>query len=122
MHSTAIRQQELCELLQAASELRKALDRAQTRTKRKSAPPILPQHFDDLIKATRFVESSLETLVDAHEGDVARELPQIMRERKGFPGWEGWISIVQQHLCQLSVDERAERAREEAASLKVVNS
>lgn len=98
LHSTPLRQQELSELEQAASELLKALDRARQRTIRKPVAPILPQHFNDIIKAMRFVLGSLETLCDAHPGDSPQVLMDLIQERSGFSGWESWVALVQEQL------------------------
>lgn len=98
LHSTPLRQQELSELEQAASELRKALERAQQRTTRKPARPIFSSHFSDIIKAMRFVENSLQTLCDAHEGDSHETLKDLINERSGFSGWEAWTSLVKEQL------------------------
>ena len=98
LFSTPLRQHELCELLQAASELRKAIDRAQQRSERAPSPPILPQHFTDSLKALRFVEHSLETLIDAHPGEAVQELTNLIAERANFPGWEQWLTLVTEQL------------------------
>jgi len=98
LHSTPVRQQELSELEQAASELRKALERAQQRTVRKAAAPILPSHFVDIIKAMRFVESSLETLCDAHPGDSRSHLLDMINERSAFSGWEAWTTLLSEQV------------------------
>lgn len=99
LHSTPLRQQELSELEQAASELRKALERAQSRTMRKPAGAILPGHFADIIKAMRFVEYSLQTLCDAHPGDPQSVLLDLVNERSGFSGWEAWTSLLKEQLA-----------------------
>ena len=98
LHSTPLRQQELSELEQAASELLKALERAQQRTQRKQVVPILPQHFIDIIKAMRFVVSSLETLCDAHPGDAPGVLLDLIEERSEFSGWENWTALLREQL------------------------
>lgn len=98
LHKTPLRQQELSELEQAASELRKAIERAQTRTARKSSGPILPEHFNDILKAIRFVESSLQTLCDAHPGDSRSVLVDLINERSGLSGWETWASLIMEQL------------------------
>lgn len=98
LHSTPLRQQELSELEQAASELRKALERAQQRTTRKPVAPIMPQHFNDILKAMRFVEQSLQTLCDAHPGDSAGVLKDLINERSEFSGWETWTSLLREQL------------------------
>ena len=104
LHSTPLRQQELSELEQAASELRKALERAQSRTMRKPAGAILPGHFTDIIKAMRFVEYSLQTLCDAHPGDPHNVLVDLVNERSSFSGWETWTSLLKEQLA-LSAQE-----------------
>ena len=102
LHRTPLRQQELSELEQAASELRKALERAQQRCERKPLAPIMPLHFNDLIKAIRFVESSLQTLCSSHPGDSLGELSDLIRERSQFSGWEAWISLVSEQVAVAS--------------------
>ena len=101
LHNCAVRQQELGELEQAASELRKALDRAMKRAERQASPPILPQHYTDIIKAARFVELSLKTLYDAHSGDSRAELLDLINERSAFAGWESWASLLREQLGSL---------------------
>lgn len=103
LHSTPLRQQELGELAQAASELRKALERGQKRTERKALPPIFPRHFSDIIKAARFIENSLQTLVDAHPGDSNNIIKQLVEERIEFPGWQTWTSLVREQLASVEI-------------------
>jgi len=98
LHRTALRQQELSELEQAAAELRKALERAQSRCTRNPKAPIMPQHFADLLKAMRFVEASLQTLCDSHQGDSLTTLAEMIQERSGFSGWESWTSLLNEQL------------------------
>jgi len=99
LHSTPLRQQELAELEQAASELLKALERAQQRTVRKAPKPIMASHFADIIKAMHFVEASLQTLCDAHEGDNQAILMDLINERSQFSGWEVWTSLLKEQLA-----------------------
>ena len=96
LHNTRVRQQELSELEQAASELRKALERAQMRLKRRTVSRILPEHFIDIMKAIRFVEMSLQTLCDAHPGDTEEEMQELIEERSHFTGWESWTALVKE--------------------------
>lgn len=105
LHSTPLRQQELSELEQAASELRKALDRAKQRTARAPAGPILPAHFKDVIKAMVFVESSLQTLVDAHDGDDEEALTELIDERTSLTGWEAWTTLLSEQIALSDSDE-----------------
>ena len=105
LHSTRLRQQELSELEQAASELRKALERAKLRTARNPAGAIVPAHFRDIIKAMNFVEASLQTLCDAHDGDDYQTLCELIRERSQLSGWEAWTSLLQEQLATQREDE-----------------
>lgn len=98
LHSTPLRQQELGELEQAASELLKALERASKRVGRKPVAPILPQHFQEVIKAMRFVMSSMEAISDAHPGDSEEDLQDLISERKELKGWEGWTALLREQL------------------------
>lgn len=102
LYSTPLRQQELSELEQAAAELRKAIERAQQRTIRKAPKPIMPSHFTDMIKAMYFVERSLQTLCDAHEGDSEAETRELIAERSELSGWEAWTKLFEE---QLSIDQ-----------------
>lgn len=110
LHSTAVRQQELSELEQAAAELRKALERAQQRTVRKAAAPILPSHFVDMIKAMRFVENSLETLCDAHPGDTRSHLIDMIQERSACSGWEAWTALLSEQVVAGTGESVADEA------------
>ncbi|RMD86413.1 MAG: hypothetical protein D6808_03335 [Candidatus Dadabacteria bacterium] len=96
--STPIRQLELVELEQAASELEKSLKRAKQRLERKSVPPIMPEHFTDVIKAMNFVTRSLQTLCDAHPGDSKEDLRDLVEERSACSGWETWSALLQEQL------------------------
>jgi hypothetical protein len=96
--NTALRYTELSELLQAAVELRKALERAQQRTSRQPTPPIIPEHFADIIKAERFIEESLQTLCEVHPGDSEEVLHGLVDERSSSSGWEAWTRNVQAGL------------------------
>lgn len=95
---TAIRQQEISELEQAGAELLKAVRRAQQRSTRRCAGPILPQHFTDIVKALQFVVSSLSTLCDAHPGDTLEELSDLISERADLPGWANWTNLVREQI------------------------
>lgn len=99
LHSTALRQQELSELEQAASELLKAVERAKSRAERTPAPPILPEHFTDIIKALNFLVRSFQTLCDAHRGDTRGEMLSLIAERSEFSGWENWVNLVREQLA-----------------------
>lgn len=96
--STPVRQIELVELEQAASELKKAISRAQSRMEKKPVSPIMPSHFIDIIKAMDFVARSIQTLCDAHPGDSQSELVELVSERTGCNGWETWATLLQEQL------------------------
>ncbi len=125
LHSTPLRQQEISELEQAASELRKAIERARQRTTRNPAGVIMPAHFTDIIKAINFVEVSLQTLCDAHEGDDTKVLSELIQERSEFSGWEAWTSLLREQLgagkaesqqfannCQISIQQLQNSSQE----------
>jgi len=98
LHSTPVRQQELSELEQVASELRKSLERARSRTERSEKGRILPSHYHDILKAMKFVEASLQTLSEAHEGDSQEELAELLAERSQLVGWEAWSAILREQI------------------------
>jgi hypothetical protein len=103
LNSTPLRQVELVELEQAASELKKALLRAKLRLDKGTTPPLLPSHMTDIIKAMDFVNASLQTLCDAHPGDTQDELGAIALERSPMSGWETWASLVEEQLGSAKV-------------------
>jgi hypothetical protein len=111
--STPLRQLELSELEQAASELRKAIERAQQRTTKRAVPPLMPEHFTDLLKAIRFVESSLQTLCDAHPGDQPHTMLEMIQERQELAGWETWTSLLEEQLVSSHESPLAELNRNE---------
>ncbi len=117
LHSTPLRQQELCELEQAASELRKAIERAQQRLTRRAVPPIMPQHFQDVIKAIVFVERSLQTLADAHPGDSSQDLATLLQERSELRGWEGWTNLIREQLTAEAHEHRQVSTLQQAADV-----
>lgn len=100
LYRTRVRLQELGELEHAATELRKAMERAQQRTNRQPCLPIHAEHFEDLIKAMRYVERSLQTLVDAHPGDTSSERDALIAERAKMLGWEGWTRAHKEFIVK----------------------
>ena len=114
LHSTPLRLQELSELEQAAAELRKALERARLRTVRSREGRIMPAHFTDALKAISFIETSLQSLCDAHEGDDYQTLCDLLKERSGSRGWEAWTSLLWEQLSSEEVtDEKSDVAEKE---------
>ena len=103
---TPLRQQELGELEQAASELLKALQRAQQRTERRPVGAILPAHFNDIIRAVRFVKDSMQMLCNAHPGDSEEEMLDLIRERSELSGWETWTALVREHARETAHTQR----------------
>ena len=120
--STPLRQHEISELEQAASELIRALERAKQRCERRPSPPILPNHFKDVIKAMDFVVRSLQTLCDAHEGDATEVLSDLIQERSQFTGWEGWANLLKEHLTsvnnEISISNRKPESKSEKSKSK----
>jgi hypothetical protein len=93
--NTALRYTELSELLQAAVELRKALERAQQRTTRQAIPPILSEYFTDIIKVERYMEKSLQIFCEMLPGDSEGELQRVASERSFSSCWVAWTESVQ---------------------------
>ncbi|MCI5065515.1 hypothetical protein MRY87_07315 [bacterium] len=107
---TPLRRQEVGELHQASSELRKAIERARLRTERSSSESLSPQLFDDALNAVRVLESSLKSLRDLHEGDSTSAVQSLVEEREGLKGWESWARIVAE---QLEAEEPTDRENPE---------
>jgi len=111
-----LRLQELSELEQAASELKKAVKRAEIRcqpTGEVTSEPltstddtsasqdlggIRQDHFSQILIALDYVAESLSTLTKAHPGDDDVMLSRILKERENAPGWENWCSLLEQRL------------------------
>lgn len=100
LNNVAIRYTELSELLQATTELRKALERAQHRTSKAPCEPILPEHFVGAIKASKFLEAALQAISEAHPGDSAEVLREVVRERSNTSGWDAWTRSVEETLSE----------------------
>jgi hypothetical protein len=98
LNSVSIRYAELSELLQATTELRKALERAQHRTSKAPCYPILPEHFLGAIKASKFLEAALQAICEAHPGDSTDVLKEVVRERSNLSGWDAWTRIARETL------------------------
>ena len=105
LHATPVRQQELSELEQVAAELRKAVERLQRRTAKKSIGAITSDHFDDMVKALAFVEESLQTLNDAHPGDRPEVVQDMINERINMSGWEQWTQLLLEQIEYSKTEE-----------------
>lgn len=122
LRRSKLRQLELSELEQAASELKKAIIAAQARTERNPVPPIMSEHFTDIIKAMNFVEQSLQTLCDAHPGDDRAALQELVDERSQSSGWEQWVVLTRQQLgLEKSVTSFAASRLEEDSSSEAIS-
>lgn len=106
LHNTPIRQQELGELEHAASELRKAIERAQQRVARRPVPGISVEHFTNILKAMRYVEASMQSVSDLHPGDSLSVLSDLIHERSELSGWEAWTSLLGQQIAMSGEAER----------------
>lgn len=98
LNNVPIRYTELSELLQATTELRKALERAQHRASKAPCDPILPEHFVGAIKASKFLEAALQAISEAHPGDSTDVLKEVVRERSNISGWDAWTRSVHETL------------------------
>jgi len=98
LRNVPVRLQELAELEQSASELRKALKRAEIRTENSPIGGIRKEHFSEILVALDYIVESLETLREAHPGDSQRTMLQILKERENSPGWENWARLLHQRL------------------------
>ena len=104
LRSSSLRLQEICELRQAAEELRRALDRAEIRSETAPVEPIEKEHFTEINLAISYVVDSLEALEKAHPGDDIGELDNLLKERADAPGWETWSRLLRQRLAIQTVD------------------
>ena len=95
---------EIAELQQAASELKKAIERSQTRTVNAPIGPIREHHFENLVTAIEYIIDSLSVLSDAHPGDSLNTLKNMLEERQSAPGWENWTRLLRHRL---SIEDNA---------------
>lgn len=119
LHSTPLRQQELSELLQVASELFKALSRGKMRTLRQTVGNLSSQEFDPAIEALKDVIVSLQTLIDLHPGDSRDALADLISERAQMSGWDNWTRLLGEQLRIWDKDPALNRSRKTLK--KVVN-
>ena len=98
LRSIPPRQQELSELEQVASLLRKALEKMQQRALLKSNTPLPSDLFSSAVKAARFVENAVSGLVTTHPGDTDGALYDLVQERSTLPGWKSWSSLLREQL------------------------
>lgn len=98
LRNVPLRLQELGELEQAATELRKAIQRAEIRTEIASVGGMRKEHFSEIISALDYVVDSLSTLNSAHPGDDIEAMKELLRERRNAPGWENWSRLLKQRL------------------------
>jgi hypothetical protein len=52
----------------------------------------------DAIKASKFLEAALQAISEAHPGDSADVLKEVVRERSNVSGWDAWTRSVQETL------------------------
>ena len=97
--------QELGELEQAATELKRALERAKIRMSDLEIGGIKGEHFSEILLAAEYVAESLNTLLQAHPGDDSDDLAHLLKERKDSPGWENWARLLGQRLDLLREQE-----------------
>ena len=98
LRKTSLRLQEIGELQQAASELRKAVRCAEIRTENAPVGGLRKDHFSELLVAMDYLVESLTTLTEAHPGDGPEVVHELLRERKDAPGWENWSRLLRQRL------------------------
>jgi hypothetical protein len=114
LKATPLRLQELGELEQAATELKRALERAKLRISQHSVGGIRTEHLDEILIAMNYVVESLGTLTNAHPGDDNETMAQLLRERADAPGWENWARLLKQRL---SIAGQYETMPESSSSL-----
>ena len=114
LQNKALRHQELGELLQAATELKNALKRAELRTENHPVGGIEGEHFNQVLTAMEYVAESLETLNNAHPGDQDSDMQAMVNERKEMPGWEGWVRVLRQQMEQSQLQEKPEALKANA--------
>jgi len=119
LKSTPLRQVELSELLQAAIELKRAVERAEIRTGNAPCGAIEKEHFGDALVALDYVVETLHILTRAHPGDHFDGMTQLLTERQNAPGWENWTKLLKERL---SILEQHEYEFNRESSLRLVSS
>lgn len=98
LRSIALRQQELNELEQGAIELKRALERADTRFQNTQPTSFGLSPLGEAIESLNYVCDKLSGLSRAHPGDGPNALEQLAEERSAAPGWESWVRLVRERL------------------------
>lgn len=98
LYSAPIRQQELSELLQVATELLKAVERSKSRVKRYPLKNLNEVEFEPSIDALKDVLILLQTLIDLHPGDSREDLADLISERAQMTGWDNWTRLLGEQL------------------------
>ena len=106
LRNVSLRLQELCELKQAAEELKRAVERAEIRAENSENGPIRRDHFSEILVALDYAVESLDVLENAHEGDSEQTMCDLLNERKDAPGWENWGRLLRQRLEILNLPEK----------------
>lgn len=101
LRNTPLRLQELAELQQAVSELRKAIKRAEIRSEDSVDAVINSSYFSQILEATDYILDALTKLTDKHPGDELPQLKKMIEERKDAPGWENWTRLLSQRITAL---------------------
>lgn len=110
LRNKPLRLQEIAELQQSVSELRKAIKRAEIRSESAGDETINSSYFSQILEATDYILDVLTKLTDKHPGDEIEQLKQMIEERKDAPGWENWTRLLNQRITALEKSRNAEVA------------
>lgn len=108
LKSVPLRMQELGELEQAATELKRALERAKIRLSTNEVAGIKEEHLLEILFAAEYISDSLNILLKAHPGDSSSDMKSLLLERQDSPGWENWARLLKQRLELLKEHEPLE--------------
>ncbi len=96
---TPLRQQELGEMEQVASELLRVVKRAWQRSSKSMSGNLKPTDFANLIEALHYCTSTLAKICDKHPGDTIEDLEDMIAERSDLPAWSNWARLVKEQIA-----------------------
>ena len=102
LRNVPVRLQELLELQQAATELKKAIERAELRTKTRENPPFPSEYLSEISAALAFASEALGEIIKILPEDDIKTMVEMLEERKAAPGWESWSRLFAERVKLLT--------------------
>lgn len=102
LRNVPVRLQELLELQQAATELRKAIERAELRAESCNSGALHSDYLSEIAAALNFASDALGEIIKAQPEDDVQTMVDMLEERKDAPGWESWSRLFAERVKLLT--------------------